>query len=150
MEKLADLIQSDLVHIAKEFTCFAVSSLGRINYHAAPLLGAGHCAHGTAGDQQQLLSTCMDWWWIPHVHETRGPMFVFSSDGAPIRRPALYLIFETKELDSASPMHALVKPLPLLDITVGPGNTTLNVDEKHLGKRLRTKEKADTGMHVHR
>jgi hypothetical protein len=66
-----------------------------------------------------------------------GPVWALACDADPKRRPALLRLFESTCLPASSPLHCVLSELPLLDLTCGPKDITLNFDERHVAKRLR-------------
>jgi hypothetical protein len=80
--------------------------------------------------------------------EQYGPLLCY---GAPARRRGLHQVFEQQMLPPSLPIHQMLTLLSLLDLHCSPhqfGYMTLDVDQKHLGKRMREHIKRQAGIRI--
>lgn len=131
--------QEAVMHLASEATVVGISSVGETDYTCRPIFAAPHCKQGSASHQAALIRAFLNHWCSEGgPHEQYGSLLCFSSDGATIRRQPLHNIFEGSLLQQGS-LYDLLSQLPLLDLHVDSiGQLTVNFDEKHLLKRMRT------------
>lgn len=125
-------ISADKCHLVSEVTAVAVAGLGNSNYSARVIAALPHCKTGAKGEastaQLKLLRSLVNHWWaVGGLHMTNGPLWAIASDGAPQRRAALMMIFETDPLPASSPLLPTVSRCKLLDNKVSNRNCLIGM-----------------------
>jgi hypothetical protein len=131
LEELQQLVKGGRVHVASEATVIAVGALGTSSYSARPVAALPHCKTGSAADQLNLLRGFLGW---------------YCGEGGPHIQSALHSLFETQPLSEIHRLHPVLSRLDLLDLRCNPdyGCMTVDLDQKHLGKRMREAIKSPT------
>jgi hypothetical protein len=97
---------------------------------------SGTCKRETVAEQEGLLRGASS-----ALKSKLAPLglrlYCFSTDGDARRRRALISITLDRQLPETSPIHRILAPLPLFDLSCGEDDVTADFDYKHVLKRFR-------------
>ncbi|KAL0571530.1 hypothetical protein V5O48_010431, partial [Marasmius crinis-equi] len=141
VERAVGAVREETVHIAGEATVAAITRLDCTNYSAKPILIAGTCKHGTWKYHVQIILTLVEGWKrATNGQNKHGPLHNLCTDADAARRAAFFVICMCDEIDEKHVLWGFVKELIGMGLNprIGKDNLTMDIDYKHLFKRLCT------------
>ncbi|KAK1235331.1 hypothetical protein PQX77_001450 [Marasmius sp. AFHP31] len=152
VEAAVGLVKEEKVHIGREATVGAITRLDSTNYSAKPILVAGTCKHGSWKEHiNKILTTLEGWNRAPSGRKKHGPVYNICTDADAARRAALFVVCMCCKIDEKHPLWKKLKELIErgLNPRIGKDSLTMDIDYKHLFKRLCTLIYSLQGMVVH-
>lgn len=113
-------------------------------YSARPILISGSCKRETGIQHAALISTALS-----ASQKSKLRTISIASDGESRRGEALIHLTFRHQLAPTSPIHDMLRVLPLMNLEVGEDDITADKDYKHIFKRLRNLLLRDKGLDIH-
>ncbi|KAK7050337.1 hypothetical protein R3P38DRAFT_3306578 [Favolaschia claudopus] len=139
VEAAVAAVKDGKVHIAQEVTVGAIAHLSRDNYGAKPIFVGPSCKKGDWRRMLEILQSALEAWNnSPDGAAKHGDIWIVSSDGDYKRRIALFMLCMHSEIRPGNPLYSLICDLLGLNRRVGRNNLVMDMDYRHLFKRLCT------------
>ncbi|KAK7005922.1 hypothetical protein R3P38DRAFT_2794458 [Favolaschia claudopus] len=139
VEAAVDAVKNGKVHIAHEATVGAIAHLSKHDYGAKPILVSPSCKKGSwRGMLETMLSVLESWNHSPDGAAKHGDIALVASDGDQLRRVALFMLCMHSEILPGNPLYPLICNLPGFNRRVGKNNLVMDMDYRHMFKRICT------------
>ncbi|KIJ68414.1 hypothetical protein HYDPIDRAFT_106611, partial [Hydnomerulius pinastri MD-312] len=144
-ESLARALAEGVVHLGKEASVIAMGSYDKALRGTLPVLVSPTCKSESPDESGIILKMVIEAW--NREGATRfGPVWSVASDGDAGRRAMAYKLFLVNEIDSRHKLYKYLGRLPGLNLRVGVGDVTPNVDWKHEIKRFARAFRSEEGV----
>lgn len=133
-EAIADRLNSDRLHLGKEASVLAFGSFGTILRGAFPACISPTCKSETPEQSARLAQTAIEAW-NKTAAPFFGPVWSISGDGDGGRRAMNFILLMKYEIDELHVLYKYLGDMPGLNLWVGDGDITADIDWKHEIKR---------------
>ncbi|KAF9522601.1 hypothetical protein CPB83DRAFT_733454, partial [Crepidotus variabilis] len=134
---IAQAVRSGKVDVGGEVFVMAMARNDEVGYGARPIALVVVCKKKTYRHASLTIEMGRQAWRLsPYGDRLHGPIWSIASDGDPKRRPALYLHCMVRELLPTDPLFSQLVGLVGLNLWVGSGGETQDLDFKHNFKRI--------------
>lgn len=127
---IAHSLAEGVVHYGKESSVIAMGSFGKGLRGAFPVLVSSTCKQETPIESGVLLQKVITAW-QEAGKKYFGPIWSFASDGDAGRRSMIYNLFMKQPINATHRLFKFVGTLPGLNLMVGEGDITADIDWKH-------------------
>jgi len=130
-------LQEGTIHRAKEATVASLAPFHPTHYNPSPIFISGTCKTEKDILQSKWISKVNDQWEShQYGQEKNSEIWCIGTDGGGVRSKAVNRFAMLRTLQLSSPIHSLLSPLALMNLQCGPIDYTVDIDYKHLYKRM--------------